>query len=59
MVDVLLIFPPISVNERYAKNVGDVGGHLPPLGLLTIAGVLEEKGYSVEVIDGPVSGLDT
>ncbi|MBU1975821.1 MAG: B12-binding domain-containing radical SAM protein [Nanoarchaeota archaeon] len=59
MVDVLLIFPPISVNERYAKNVGDVGGHLPPLGLLTIAAVLEENGYSVEVIDGPVSGLDT
>jgi len=39
---IMLVFPPLTVSERYAnKNVGDVGGYLPPLGLLYMAAVLE------------------
>jgi radical SAM superfamily enzyme YgiQ (UPF0313 family) len=52
-LDILLIFPPISVNERYNIKVGDVGGHLPPLGLAYIASSLEKKGYTVEILDAP------
>ncbi len=52
---IMLIFPPLSMNERYSKNVGDVGGHLPPLGLLWMASVLEEDGHELKVLDCPVN----
>lgn len=50
-MDILLISPPLSPKERYARNVGDTGGHLPPLGVTTLAAFLREKGYSVGLID--------
>ena len=53
---IMLIFPPLTVSERYAsKNVGDVGGYLPPLGLLYMAAVLENSGHEVKVLDCPVN----
>ena len=55
--DVLLIHPPLSVNERYARDVGDVGGDLPPLGLAMVAAVLKEKGFKVRIIDSIVMHL--
>lgn len=56
-LDCVLIFPPISVDERYSKSVGRVGGHLPPLGLAYIAGNLMHNGFSVKIIDGPAECL--
>lgn len=53
---VLLIFPPISVDERYSKKVGDVGGHLAPLGLAYMAAVLLKEGHEVSIIDAPALG---
>jgi len=53
-----LIFPPISVNERYNINAGNVGGNLPPLGLAYIAACLEKAGYSVEIIAAPALEFD-
>ena len=53
---VLLIFPPISVDERYSKKVGDVGGHLAPLGLSYMAAVLLKEGHDVKIIDAPALG---
>lgn len=55
-IDVLLIQPPITVNERYGRNVGKVGGYLPPLGLAMLAAVLRENKYSAEIIDSVVMG---
>ena len=53
---IMLVFPPLTVSERYAnKNVGDVGGYLPPLGLLYMAAVLEQAGHEVRVLDCPVN----
>lgn len=52
---IMLIFPPVSLAERYSKNVGDVGGHLPPLGLLWMAAALEDDGHTLQVLDCPVS----
>ncbi len=53
-LDVLLIQPPLSVSERYARDVGDVGGYLPPLGLAMIAAVLKKERFSVKIIDSIV-----
>ncbi|MBU4070191.1 MAG: B12-binding domain-containing radical SAM protein [Nanoarchaeota archaeon] len=50
-IDVLLVQPPLSVNERYGRDVGDVGGDLPPLGLAMLAAVIKKENYAVEIID--------
>ena len=51
-LDVLFIYPALSVQERYGnRKVGDTGGHLPPIGIMSIASYLREKGYRVDVID--------
>src|SRR3989338_3630928 len=51
-MDLLLISPYLSVEERYGRPVGkSVGGHLPPLGLAYVASFLREKGHSVKIID--------
>lgn len=50
-VDIILIYPPISVNERYGRNVGNVGGQQPPLGIASLAAYLREKGIRPLLID--------
>jgi len=58
-MDALLIYPPLTVDERYAKkSLGNVGGHLPPLGIVYLAAVLRQNGFKVSLIDGPASGLN-
>ncbi len=52
---ILLIFPPQNLKERYSHNVGNVGGFLPPLGLLYMAAVLEKAGHEVDIMDCPVN----
>jgi len=53
-MDILFISPPLSVDERYGKSVGNAGGHLPPLGLAALAAFAREKGKTVNVIDSLV-----
>jgi len=48
---VLLINPPWSIKEQYAKDIYRVGAVVPPLGLAYIASTLEENGYTVEILD--------
>ncbi|MDD5032960.1 MAG: cobalamin-dependent protein [Candidatus Pacebacteria bacterium] len=50
-MDILLIYPPISVNERYSSNVGKAGGNLAPLGIANVAAYLREKGFNTGIID--------
>ncbi len=50
-MDLLLIYPPLSPQERYARNVGNTGGHLPPLGLASIAAYLRENAFSMGLLD--------
>ena len=53
-IDVLFIFPPSSIAERYGReDMGDVGGDLIPLGIASLAAYLREKGYGVGVLDCP------
>ena len=54
MLDMLFISPPISVDERYGKSVGNAGGHLPPLGLAALAAFIREKDRTVDIIDSLV-----
>ncbi|MBI5797310.1 radical SAM protein [Candidatus Woesearchaeota archaeon] len=50
-MDILFISPPLSVDERYGKSVGNAGGHLPPLGLAALAAYVRKKGRTVNLID--------
>lgn len=52
---ILLIFPPQTLEERYANHVSGVGGFLPPLGLCAMASVLENEGHEVKIMDCPVN----
>jgi radical SAM superfamily enzyme YgiQ (UPF0313 family) len=57
-MDLLLIYPPISVEERYARKVGKkAGGNLPPLGIASLAAYLNERGFDVGLLDGVVSEM--
>ena len=53
-MDILFVSPPLSVDERYGKSVGNAGGHLPPLGLAALAAYVREKGRTVGLIDSLV-----
>ena len=59
MLDVEFIFPPLSVSERYgSRNIGKGHeGHLPPLGLASLAAYLIDKKYRVDIIDALANEL--
>jgi len=57
-VDLLLVFPPTTVADRYGKaSVGKSGGDLPPLGVTSIAAYLRREGFGVGLLDGCALGL--
>ena len=50
--DILFIYPPYTVKERYGNRpIGRIGGHLPPLGLAQLAAFVREQGYKVDLLD--------
>jgi len=51
MMKILLLLPPITLEERYNKSIAKAAGTLPPLGLLYLAAVLKEDN-EVRVFDG-------
>jgi radical SAM superfamily enzyme YgiQ (UPF0313 family) len=55
--DCLLVFPPISTTERYSTKTEDIGGHLPPLGIASVAAMLEKHGFFVKILDAAVEKL--
>lgn len=48
---IILIYPPFPMEERYGKGLAQIGTCLPPLGLLSLAAVLEQNDYEVRVYD--------
>jgi len=55
---VMLISPPITLDERYSKKLGPrAGGLQPPLGLAYLASVLEQHAIQVDIIDAPTLGM--
>jgi radical SAM superfamily enzyme YgiQ (UPF0313 family) len=46
-----LIYPGISVKERYGRDIGEIGGKQAPLGLLYLSSYLKQNGFETQVID--------
>lgn len=50
---VTLINPPMTLEDRYGKDMKEFGAVSEPLGLAYIAGYLEKMGIQVRIIDAP------
>jgi anaerobic magnesium-protoporphyrin IX monomethyl ester cyclase len=48
---ILLINPPLSLEERYGKEMAKFGAITEPLGLAYIAGMLEQQNIRVAILD--------
>ena len=58
-MDVLLLFPPLSVEERYGnRKLGEIGGHLPPFGIACIASYIRKQSFSVSIIDALAEDME-
>ena len=57
VMDLVLINPPLTMEERYGKFAA-LGSSTPNLGLCYLAASARSKGYSVKIIDAPVEDLD-
>ena len=56
-IDLLLINPPITLEERYG-TFASVGSQAPPLGLCYVAATVRKAGYRVQILDAPALNLD-
>jgi radical SAM superfamily enzyme YgiQ (UPF0313 family) len=56
-MNILLIYPPISIQERYSSEIGYSGGRQVPLGVFYLASHVRQAGHLVRVIDGEAMGL--
>lgn len=56
-MNVTLINPPISIEERYGSVVKEGGGRQAPLGICYIAAVLEKNGIKASIIDAEAENL--
>lgn len=55
---VTMINPPLSLEERYGKDMQKFGAVSEPLGIAYIAGYLEAQGVVVRIIDAQAENLD-
>jgi len=54
---VVLINPPMSLEDRYGKDMKQFGAVSEPLGIAYIAGYLESQNIPVRIIDAPALNL--
>ena len=52
-----LIYPYVSLNERYGADIGDIGGRQAPLGILYLSSYLKKLGHTVQLIDAEAERL--
>jgi len=57
VLDLVLINPPITMEERYGKFAA-LGSNTPNLGLCYLAASARSKEFTVKIIDSPVQNLD-
>jgi len=55
--EILLLYPPITLEERYGRECGVFGGKQIPLGIYCLGSYLRERGYRVHLIDGEAQGM--
>lgn len=48
---IVLVYPPITMMERYSSDIGNSGGRQIPLGIFYIASYLRQFNHSVHIID--------
>jgi len=53
-MQIMLVLPPHSLEDRYGRGISKATGTLPPLGILYLAAYLKKDGHDVSVIDGSV-----
>lgn len=56
--EAVLINPPISLEDRYGKDMKNFGALSEPLGIAYIAGYIDSLGYKATIIDAPAEQLD-
>jgi len=57
-IKVMLINPPVSFDIFYGEwDMSDVKSSSPPLGILSLAGMIRKYGYGVEVLDAHAENL--
>lgn len=56
---VVLVSPPITLEDRYGKDMKNFGAVTEPLGLAYLAACLEEENIPVKMIDAPAENLNT
>ncbi|MDJ0811052.1 MAG: radical SAM protein [Desulfobacterales bacterium] len=54
---VVLVNPPVTLEDRYGKDMQQFGAVSEPLGLAYIAGYLEKVDIPVRIIDAPAEGM--
>lgn len=54
---VLLIYPPLTLEERFGSRIGNSGGRQIPLGILYLASAARERGHTVRVMDAEAQAL--
>ena len=57
MNTILFLNPPISMEERYGK-LAPAGAVQPPLGLISLAGVMRDAGWNARVLDAEALRLN-
>jgi radical SAM superfamily enzyme YgiQ (UPF0313 family) len=55
--DIVFVNPPLTLAERYGV-LASGGSSLPPYGLLWLAAVCREEGYTPTILDAAAKGLD-
>jgi radical SAM superfamily enzyme YgiQ (UPF0313 family) len=53
---ILLIYPPISLQERYSSDIGHAGGRQVPLGIYYLTSYLRRYHHDVQVVDAETLG---
>jgi radical SAM superfamily enzyme YgiQ (UPF0313 family) len=56
-LNVTLIYPNISKEERYGSKIGESGGTQQPLGIAYLGAFLQSKGIQVQLIDAESGNL--
>ncbi len=56
-MNITLIYPNISKQERYGSKIGESGGSQQPLGILYLASYLRSNNFSVKLIDAECENL--
>lgn len=54
---VVLINPPVSLEDRYGKDIKKFGAVSEPLGIAYVAGFLESMNVPVRIVDAPAIGV--